>query len=95
MSGLSDIIRDSYTSYASSLSVYLYHFSKRSKKEFLQQLLVFNQKKDTAKLCFLKSYWNFQILPIMVVKYIHSSMLGEYQSHYDVVCNNDKDHGAF
>ncbi|MBD3808431.1 MAG: hypothetical protein IE880_06925 [Epsilonproteobacteria bacterium] len=49
-------------------------------------------KEDTAKLCFLKSLLEYPDIAGMVGKYIHPSMLGEYQSHYDVVCQNDKEH---
>lgn len=92
MSGLSDIIRDSYTSYASSvIGVPISLFQKGQKKNFANSVGI-QSKEDTAKLCFLKSLLEYPDIANMVVKYIHSSMLGEYQSHYDVVCNNDKDH---
>jgi DNA primase len=92
MSGLSDIIKDAYTSYASSvIGVPISLFQKGQKKNFANSVGV-QSKEDTAKLCFIKSLLEYPDVADMVGKYIHPSMFGEYQSHYDVVCNNDKEH---
>ncbi len=92
MSGLSDIIKDSYTPYASSvIGVPISLFQKGQKKNFAATVGI-QSKEDTAKLCFLKSLLEYPDIASIVGKYIHPSMLGEYQSHYDVVCQNDKEH---
>lgn len=92
ISGLSDIIKDAYTPYASSvLSVPISLFQKGQKKNFANSVGV-QSKEDTAKLCFLKSLLEYPNIASTVGKYIHPSMLGSYQLYYEVVCKNDKEH---
>lgn len=92
ISGLSDIIKDAYTPYASSvLGVPISLFQKGQKKNFANSVGV-QSKEDTAKLCFLKSLLEYPDIASTVGKYIHPSMLGSYQSYYEVVCKNDKEH---
>ena len=92
ISGLSDIIKDAYTPYASSvLGVPISLFQKGQKKNFANSVGV-QSKEDTAKLCFLKSLLEYPDIANTVGKYIHPSMLGSYQSYYEVVCKNDKEH---
>lgn len=92
MSGLSDIIKDAYIPYASSvINVPISLFQKGQKNRLLTSVGM-QSKEDTAKLCFLKSLLEYPEIANIASRYIHPTMFGEYKTYYDVICQSDKEH---
>jgi DNA primase len=92
ISGLSDIIKDAYIPYASSVINVPVSLFQKSPKNRLLASIGMQSKEDTAKLCFLRSLLEYPEIANVISKYIHPAMFGEYKAYYDVVCQSDKEH---